>query len=172
MNSLDCQLKSLSKAALNLNIFDRLGLIEKRLWRAFYRRTKKIGIKGKDKTVMKEDHNSVRADQQLKNNQNHKLKEGDMVLILPFEEIKKTFDKHYETKGLVFMTAMKQYCGTTRKVIKKVNYIFDEHEWKMRKIKNVVLLDGVICKGEDMYSKEGCDRFCFYFWKETWLKKI
>ena len=172
MDSCDCQLKVLSTAALDLTIFEKIWLILKRLWKAFYRRFKKVVIIKEDKTIMETDSNTILADQQIKDNKNDGLKEGDMVLVLPFEEIKKVLDKNNQTQGLVFMTAMKKYCGTKKKVIKKVNYIFDEHEWKMRKIKNVVLLDGVICRGEDMYSKEGCDRFCFYFWKEAWLKKI
>ncbi|UCG85001.1 MAG: hypothetical protein JSW71_13770 [Gemmatimonadota bacterium] len=99
-----------------------------------------------------------------------RLRAGDMVEVLPIEEIKKTLDERDRTEGVMFMPAMKQYCGTRKRVMQRVKYVFDEEIWKMKKIRDVVILDGVICKGED--TEDGCDRSCLFFWKEAWLRRV
>jgi hypothetical protein len=99
------------------------------------------------------------------------LKAGDSVRIRSSEEIRNILDKNQATEGLVFMPSMFQYCGTTQKVLKTVKFAYDEHAWRMKKIKNVVILDGVICHGKDRAAQGGCDRSCFFFWKEAWLEK-
>lgn len=42
-----------------------------------------------------------------------------------------------------------------------------ENNGEIRKLKNTVLLDGVMC--ENLY---GCDRSCFHFWREAWLRRV
>jgi hypothetical protein len=70
----------------------------------------------------------------------------------------------------MFMPGMQRLCGTRHKVMQRVKYVFDEEMWKMKKIKDVVLLEDVRCTGED--TEHGCDRACIFFWKEAWLKKV
>lgn len=169
----DCQLKMLSTASLDVKIIDKFIIILIRLQAAFRRRLKKVGL-----FTQYEFDNNFLNDHKLKSSkkkQNYviknSLKEGDTVQILPYEEIQRTLDEKCRTQGLSFMPGMKKYCGSEGKVLKKVNYIFDERAWEMRKVKNVVILKDIICKGEDMFSREGCDRCCFFFWKEDWLVK-
>jgi len=40
----------------------------------------------------------------------------------------------------------------------------------VKKVKGVVLLDGVICRGTPAFGR--CDRCCHLFWREEWLEKI
>jgi len=100
------------------------------------------------------------------------LRAGDLVEVLSKDEIKETLDKHGKRGGLKFLPPMLVYCRRRYRVLKPVRYILDEHEHQMRKVKNVVLLDGVICVGKGIYGREDCDRSCFFFWKEAWLRKI
>jgi len=72
-------------------------------------------------------------------------------------------------KGLAIMPGMWQYCGTEQRVLKPVMRYVDERELRMRKASGIVLLEGVMCQGTDIYP---CDRSCFYFWREEWLKKL
>jgi hypothetical protein len=172
MNGYDCQLKSVYRAGLNLNLLDRIGRFIIRLRAALNRRLLRIGlVKREDISLEARGQQKIAASNKL-NDQPEVINEGDIVEILPLTEIEKILDNNHQTQGLVFMTAMKKYCGTQAKVLKKVHYIFDEQAWKMKKIKNTVILEGLLCRGEDMFSKEGCDRCCFFFWKEAWVKKV
>jgi hypothetical protein len=102
-----------------------------------------------------------------------RLKAGDRVRILPFLEIEKTLNSDGKTQGLWFMPGMKKYCGMQAKVLRKVNYIFDERAWGMVKCgNNVYLIENMFCTGEGMFDKEGCDRCCFFFWHAAWLQKL
>jgi len=37
-----------------------------------------------------------------------------------------------------------------------------------RMIKNTVLLESTYCQGKNF----NCDRSCFLFWKEVWLRRV
>ena len=184
---LKCQLLRLfDGAALPLNILDKIYLKGVRLKSALIRRLKKGKVTNPPKTLVKTivEHNKNKSDgeemiEQKLNKPNSTaaaqggtLKAGDLVEVLSMEEIKKLLNEKNETQGLAFMPEQEKFCGMQTRVIKRVNFMFDERERVMRKIKNVVILEGVICSGEGMFDAEACDRGCFLFWKESWLKKI
>ncbi len=98
------------------------------------------------------------------------LRSGDMVLIRSNEEIKATLNFWGELKGCLFMQDMWQYCGTSQQVFKSVNRYVDERDYRVKKAKGLVLLEGLVCEGAPDYGR--CDRACFYFWREEWLEKI
>lgn len=100
------------------------------------------------------------------------LKEGDIVEVRSKEQVLQTLDGNNRLDGCVFMDAMWQYCGTRQKVLKRVQYFFDEANSEMRKARDTVLLEGLLCSGKIPNWKHECDRSCFYFWKEGWLVKI
>lgn len=100
------------------------------------------------------------------------FKEGDLVEILSWEEIKATLDENYCLKGLAFMEGMQKYCRQRARVMKKVRTVFDEHSRKMVRVRRAYILEGVICDGRDAYFMEGCDKCCFFFWKDQWLRKV
>jgi hypothetical protein len=97
---------------------------------------------------------------------------GDMVEVLSLEDIEKTLDERGCFEGLGFMHPMRKYCGKRGRVIKKARTIFDERKWKMIKVRNVYLIEGMMCDGRDVFDAEGCDRCCFFFWKDAWLRKV
>ena len=96
------------------------------------------------------------------------LQPGELVQIKSTEEVRQTLDGANRTCGLGFMEGMSQHCGKTYRVYKPVRKIILEGTGEVRRMKNTVLLEGVICDGERL----GCDRSCFYFWKESWLKRV
>lgn len=102
----------------------------------------------------------------------HSIKAGDVIRIRSKDQIRRTLDKNNKLEGCVFMNEMWQYCGTQQKAIKPVEYFFDECKFKMRKTRNIVLLEGLHCSGKIPGIKYKCDRFCYFFWKEAWLEKI
>jgi hypothetical protein len=100
---------------------------------------------------------------------NEELQPGDIVVILPREEIRQTLNQRNKLKGCTFMEEMWGYCDTKQRILKRVSTFFDERDYKMKKCKGLVILDGVLCSGTYFGT---CDRSCFFFWREEWLKKV
>jgi hypothetical protein len=98
------------------------------------------------------------------------LRGGDWVRIRPKEEIQSTLDFSAELKGCGFMEDMWSYCGTLHRVLKPVQRFVDERDYKIKRATGVVLLEGLICQGTELYGR--CDRACFFFWREEWLEKV
>lgn len=98
------------------------------------------------------------------------LTAGDLVRVRSEEEINATLNAWNELKGCMFMDSQRQYCGTSQRVLKPVERFVDERDYRVKKARGLVLLDGLICEGAPDYGR--CDRACFYFWREEWLEKI
>ena len=98
------------------------------------------------------------------------LKAGDTVRVRSLEEIQATLDPWKELKGCAFLEYMQEYCGTTQRVLQSMERFLDERDYKVKKVKGIILLDGVICRGTPVFGR--CDRCCYLFWREEWLEKI
>ncbi len=103
---------------------------------------------------------------------NSALKPGDVVVVRSKEEILETLDENRSLEGCGFMTEMWQYCNTRQKIFKRVRYFFDERSSKFLKARSTVFLEGLRCSGKLSKLMPRCDRSCYFFWKEEWLKKI
>jgi hypothetical protein len=98
------------------------------------------------------------------------LKVGDWVEVRSAKEILSTLDQHGKLKGLAFTPEMMKFCGKRFKVYKRLEKIILESTGELRRIKfPTVLLDGVFCDGE---AHGKCDRTCFCFWREAWLRRM
>lgn len=159
---LDCQLQVAYEGAAELNMFDKIRGLSLRLASAIKRRCNRVSI------LMPQSAKAMPAI--LKP---HVIfREGELVEILPLEEILRTLDKDNRYAGLEFMKGMEKHAGKQYRIFKKVRTIFDERQWRMLKIRDTVILKDLFCDGRDIFDKEGCDRGCFYFWKEHWLRKV
>lgn len=98
------------------------------------------------------------------------LQVGDQVRVRSWEEIQATLDPFKELKGCAFLPEMKQFCGSTQRVFQVMERFLDERDYKVKKVKGVVLLDGVICRGTPVFGR--CDRSCLLFWRQEWLEKV
>lgn len=98
------------------------------------------------------------------------LRAHDLVRVRSWEEIESTLDPFKELKGCAFLAEMKQFCGTTQRVFQVMERFLDERDYKVKKVRGVVLLEGVICRGTPVFGR--CDRSCLLFWREEWLEKI
>jgi hypothetical protein len=97
------------------------------------------------------------------------LQPGELVEVKSIDEILATLDRNRRHKGLLWMTGMRKYCGRQYRVYKRVQRITLESNGEQRNMKNTVLLEGVMCDGKEF---GGCDRSCFHFWREAWLRRI
>jgi hypothetical protein len=96
------------------------------------------------------------------------LQPGEIVEVKSQEEIRRTLDATGKNLNLGFMPEMWDYCGRQLSVLKRVEKICLENEPRtVRRLENTVILEGAFCKGSGI----GCDRACFYFWRECWLKR-
>ncbi len=95
------------------------------------------------------------------------LQPGEWVEVKSREEILATLDVNGKSRGLRFVPEMFEYCGHSYRVLKRVEKICIENTPDVRRIKNTVLLEEGICKGGGI----GCDRACFHFWREFWLRR-
>lgn len=125
---------------------------------AFFKVLKAIGIKKKVKP------RSVAVCDEVLN-----LQPGELVEVKSEQEIMPNLDLSRRYKGLSFMRGMREFCGKRLKVYKRVDLILLESNHEFRKLKNTVLLEGAICDGQE---QSGCDRSCFYYWKEAWLRRV
>lgn len=96
------------------------------------------------------------------------LQPGELVQVKELDEILKTLDAKGRHRGLVFTPEMKQHCGKQFRVFKRLELMFDEYHKSQRRLKNTVLLEGNFCTGTGL----GCDRSCFLYWREAWLRRI
>ncbi len=97
------------------------------------------------------------------------LRPGELVEVRSKEEILKTLDDQGRHRGLGFSTEMEEYCGRRLRVLKRVDkFILESYPGKVRRLRHTVILEGVLCKG----MGKGCDRSCFHFWREAWLKRV
>lgn len=97
------------------------------------------------------------------------LQPGELVEVKSVEEIMETLDNDRRNKGLRWMTGMRKHCGKQYRVLKRLDRIMLEDSGELRNMKNTVLLEGVFCDGKEFGN---CDRCCFHFWRETWLKRV
>lgn len=98
------------------------------------------------------------------------IKAGDVVSVIPYDEILQTLDENNCCDGLIFMQNMKQFCNKDYAVLKQVKWIYDEKCNKMQYCKDIVALDGPVCEGTGMLDGKNCDRCCTLLWKTSWLK--
>lgn len=98
------------------------------------------------------------------------LAAGDLVRVRSRQEIAATLDRWQELKGCAFLDNMWSYCDTTQRVLQPMERFLDERDYKVKKCRGIVLLEGVICHGTPVFGR--CDRCCHQFWRVEWLEKI
>jgi len=98
------------------------------------------------------------------------LQAGDLVRVRPVEEIEATLNHWRQLRGCTFMPEMAAFCGTTQRVLKRMERFVDERDLRVKRSRGIVLLEGVMCEGTADFGP--CDRSCFLFWREEWLEKV
>lgn len=98
------------------------------------------------------------------------LQPGDWAEVLSAKEIFATLGAQGKLRGLRFTPEMTKFCEKQFRVYKLLSKIILEATGELRKIKTpTVLLEGVFCDGS---AHADCDRSCFCFWREQWLRKV
>ncbi len=101
-----------------------------------------------------------------------KFSEGERVRIRARDEISKVLDPLGKTDGFLMMGEMWNYCEKDLKILKVVQNVFDESQYKMFKVRRpAYILENSICSGEVKDFSMKCDRSCYFIWHEAWLEK-
>jgi hypothetical protein len=100
------------------------------------------------------------------------IKPGDMVRVLAQDEMSILIGNSVRYKGAPLMEQMYEYCGKQYRVVDEVYYFYDEVKDKLCKCKDLVILDGVLCKGKKRMYLQDCELNCYLFWPKDFLKKI
>ena len=98
-----------------------------------------------------------------------RLEAGDLVRVRSREEIEATLDHWGSLKGCGFLDEMTAFCGSTQRILKRVERFIDERDFRVKRASGVVLLEGLTCSGTGTTGR--CDRACFFFWREEWLER-
>lgn len=94
---------------------------------------------------------------------------GEIVHVRSKREIQGMLDDRRKYKGLGFLIEQFSHCGSTQKVLKEINYFYDEVKEKQVKCKNIVFLEDCYCSGIIPFSLRRCDLNCLLFWHKDWL---
>jgi len=100
------------------------------------------------------------------------IPEGQCVRVRPLEAIAATLDEKLLNRGLLYGPEMVPYSGGTYRVTKRVEQILDERTGKMIRLKNCLILDGVICRSLYSDRRIGCPRAITPYWREQWLEPV
>jgi hypothetical protein len=96
-----------------------------------------------------------------------RFKKGDVVDVLPWDELIHTLDASGTVDGLPFMPEMLRYCGKRLMITKRLERTCEDIEGGMRRIRNVVFLNDLRCDGSE---HGGCQKGCCMLWKDDWLR--
>lgn len=98
------------------------------------------------------------------------LSVGDWVEVRSKDEILATLNKNGKLEELPFMPEMFAFCGKRFRVYRRAHKTCDTvNDYKGRKMKDSVHLDGLRCNGQ---AHGGCEAACLIFWKTAWLRPL
>lgn len=98
-----------------------------------------------------------------------KLRVGEIVEVRTYPEIRATLGEAGTAEGLPFQGEMRNCCNQKFRVLRRVRKLVVENtNAGMRGIRDTYILDGANCDGN---QHGGCQRFCFFLWKEAWLRR-
>jgi len=101
------------------------------------------------------------------------LEPGELVRIKPYKEILQTLNTSNRNRGLYFDAEEVPYCGSTHRVLRRVERIVNERTGKMQIMKvPCVILDSVICEGRYSECRLFCPRSIYSYWREIWLERV
>jgi hypothetical protein len=96
---------------------------------------------------------------------------GELVKVKSRHEIENLLDESGKYKGCTFQPEMYDYCGRPYRVLRQVDYFYDEVKQKLCKCKDLFILEGVYCTGRKRFYKDRCNLNCYPFWHKDWLER-
>ncbi len=96
---------------------------------------------------------------------------GELVKVKSRHQIESLLDESGKYKECTFQPEMYDYCGRPYRVLRQVDFFYDEVKQKLCKCKNLFILEGVLCTGRKRFYKDRCNLNCYPFWHKDWLER-
>jgi hypothetical protein len=97
------------------------------------------------------------------------LQPGERVRVKSKEAILATLDARGWNRGMEFSREMLQHCGKEFTVLRRVDRIIRESSAKMVRMKDTVLLEGLVYKD---LVRLAAPRAEYMYWRECWLERV
>ncbi len=98
------------------------------------------------------------------------LEAGETIEIKAMKRISETLNSSGCNRGLLFMPDMRNLCGQSRRVEKRIDKIIMDGTGEMRPLRDTVFIEGSLC-GCSSVAFGGCPRAEFAYWRESWLRR-
>jgi hypothetical protein len=101
------------------------------------------------------------------------LQPGELVRIKTHDEILQTLNTGSRNRGLYWDAEEVPHCGSTHRVLRRVDKIINERTGKMQAMKTpCVILDSVVCESRYSECRLFCPRSIYAYWREIWLERV
>jgi hypothetical protein len=97
------------------------------------------------------------------------LQPGEWVEVKSLAEINATLSSDNRLRGLGFSPDQIPFCGKRFRVHSRVERMILEWTGELKQLSDTVALEAVHCDGA---SYRGCPRYCYFLWREDWLKRV
>src|SRR5262249_43695900 len=98
------------------------------------------------------------------------IKAGDLVEVLPREELLATLTREGTLDKMPFQPEMLKYCGNRFRVSKVAHKTCDTaYRTGARSLNDTYHLEDLRCDGS---AHGGCQATCLFFWRGAWLRKV
>ena len=98
------------------------------------------------------------------------LQPGELVEVLPLEEMRKTLDRKGRNRGLICDIELGETSGNQYRVLTRLDRFISDSTGGMRKMEATVILSGVHCLCSRVVG--GCSRLDYSYYREVWLKRV
>jgi len=101
------------------------------------------------------------------------LQPGELVRVRSKAEILRTLNAERRNRGLWFDGEAVPYCGSSGRVLRRVERLIDEKTGAMIHLKTAaVIIDGMECGGKFSSARMFCPRAIYPYWREAWLERL
>lgn len=98
------------------------------------------------------------------------LQPGELVEVLPLEEMRRTLDRKGRNRGLICDIELGETSGKHYRVLTRLDRFISDSTGEMKKMEATVILNGVHCLCSRVAG--GCSRLDYSYYREVWLKRV
>jgi hypothetical protein len=98
------------------------------------------------------------------------LAPGELVQVKSMPSITASLNPSAYNRGLWFSPGMRELCGKTATVERRIEKLIVDGTGEMRQVKNTVYLEDSMCSCSHV-AFGGCSRCEFNYWREIWLER-
>jgi hypothetical protein len=98
------------------------------------------------------------------------LQPGELVQVLPVEEMRKTLDRKGRNRGLICDIELGKTSGRRYRVLTRLDRFISDSTGEMKQLEATVILNDAHCFCSRVVG--GCSRLDYSYYREVWLKRV